>query len=89
MVKWSNSAKLGAKFGGQLSDEFSHNCLNLLVAHGLLSILEDEVDGIRLLAGRQFVALIDVEQLDFLQELLLGLTGYLLNLLELYTLVNQ
>ena len=89
MVKLSNSTKLSAKFGGQLSDEFLHDGVNLFVTHRLLGILEDEVDGIRLLAGRELVALIDVEEFDLLQELLLRLTGDVLYLLELYALVDE
>ena len=61
----------------------------MLVTHRLLGILQDEVDGIRLLASGQFVALIDVEQLDFLQELTLRLTSNVFNLLELDALVDE
>ena len=62
---------MSAKFSGQLSDEFLHDGIDLLVTHRLLLILKDEVHGVRLLAGRQFVAFVDVE--EFYSELHTGI----------------
>ncbi len=82
-------AQLGTEFLFEIGNQLIHDGLDLLVTHRLLRVLQDEVDGIRLLAGRQVLTLIDIEKLYFLQQFLLRLTGYLLNLRKLHVLVNE
>ena len=66
-----------------------HDSVNLLVAHSLLRVLQHEVYSVRLLALRQFVALVNVEQLYLLQQFLLCLLSNLLHLGKLNVLVDQ
>ena len=73
----------------EVGNELLHDGINLLVIQCLLLILQDEVHGIALLALRQVLTLINIEEYHALQELLLGLMGNLLNLCKLYVLVNE
>ncbi len=67
----------------EVGNELLHDGINLLVVQCLLLILQDEVHGIALLALWQVLTLIYVEEYHPLQELLLCLTGNLLNLCKL------
>ena len=74
---------------GEVLDEFLHDGIDGAVVESLGLVLQDEVDGIGLLAGRQVLALIDIEEAHFAQELALGLVGDGLDLRELHALVDQ
>ena len=63
--------------------------LDVLVGEGLLGVLEGEVDSVALLAGREVLALIDIEELYLLQQVALGLVGYGLHLEEADLLVDE
>ena len=82
-------AKFSTELLLQASYELLHDSIDLLVVHGFLRILKDEVDSIRLLSLWQLIAFVNVEEFHLLQQFLLCLTCYLLNLCELYAVVNQ
>ena len=42
-------------------DDFLHDSVYLLVVHGLLLVLQDEVHGIALLSCGEVLALVDIE----------------------------
>ena len=73
----------------EVVDELGHDSLNLLVVESLGLVLQDEVDGVALLAFRQVLAFVHVEEFDALEELLLCLACNLLNLLKLNALVDE
>ena len=73
----------------QVVDELLHDSVNLLVAHCLLAVLQDEVHSIRLLAFRQILALVNVEEFDCLEQFLLSLVGDSLNLSKWNVTIEQ
>ncbi len=73
----------------EVGNELLHDGIYLLVIQSLLLILQDEVNGITLLALWQVLTLINIEENHALQEFLLCLMGNLLNLSELYILVYE
>ena len=78
--------RLTADFGSKLRLEvllqLRHHGFYLLVGEGLVGILKDEADGIRLAALGDTLADIDIEERDALQQLLLGGASHSLYLVE-------
>ena len=64
-------AKLGTELFLQICNEALHDAVYLLVAHGLLLFLKDEVDGITLFPDGQVLSFVDIEQLNLLKQLAL------------------
>ncbi len=82
-------SQLSAELRGKVVDKFFHDSVDLFVVQRLVLVFKDEVDGIALLAIRQVLALIDIEEFDTLQKFLLALVGDLLDLRKLHVVVNQ
>lgn len=82
-------SQLGLELFGEVLGQLVHDSLDGLVCEGLALVLKDEVDRIGLLAGGQVLALVHVKEGYGLEELLLCLVGYLLNLGKLNSLVQQ
>ena len=71
----SHLAQLSAELLGEVLDEFLHDGVDLLVTHGLGLVLQDEVDGVRLLALRQVLAFVDVEETVTYTYLFVGMAS--------------
>lgn len=76
------SADLRAQLGLEGLLNLGHGSLNLFVVEGLVLVLQDEADGVGLEAFGDAFALVDVEEIDALEQLLLALLGSLLDLGE-------
>ena len=63
-------SKFGSEFLPEHSQEFLHNGIHSLVCQGLFRILQIEADGVLLLAFRNLVSGIDIEEDNVLEELL-------------------
>ena len=66
-----------------------HDGFDLLVFERAIIILKDEVDGITLLPLWQVLALVHVEELNLLQQFLVGLHGNSHNIFEQNLLIKQ
>ena len=73
----------------EVCDELGHHGVDLLVVEGLGLVLQNEVDGVALLALGQVLAFVHVEELHVLQELLLCLLCNVGDGLKLYALVDE
>ena len=62
-------SQLGSELLPEHSQEFIHNGIHSLVCQGLLRILQIEADSVLLLALRNLVSGIDIEEDNVLEEL--------------------
>ena len=83
------SAQFGTKLLFEISDDFAHDGIRLLVVHRLGLILQREVDGVALLASLKILAFVNVKEDDALEQFLLRGTSNLLDLGKLNTAVNK
>ena len=70
ICQFNASTQLRLQLVFQVGDDFTHDFVNLLVVERGILVLEEEAYRIALLACFEVLAFIDVEQGDFLQELL-------------------
>ena len=73
----------------EAGDDLCHNGIGLLVVHRLGVVLQEEVDGVTLLADFKVLTFVNVEEGHLFEELPVGGKGNLLDAGELYALVHQ
>ena len=88
-VVGTHLSDFGVKLVFVCPDEFVHDFVDLFVRQCFFLVEEGEADGVRLFAGPEPLAFVDIEEGDGFQQVLFGAEGRFPDFLECHLAVEQ